>query len=554
MKKLLNWDGRFEQLDMKQVAILYSTMNVQNNVIALFWDTFEKNVDLQEDMNNNIVQNEEEVPAAPNQDLINDENDELSQGENNEGMVIDRNDNDLSDFAQMPKKISLPDSNLFTIYPHIVNDNRYDAQTVLDSTIPPMKSYHSFTIVIPKNNISNNDCSSSSRAHSASSVLKLFEMLQLPDADNQIQIHYPVDFIKEKLVLPLHSPQSVGDLLAWKNSLLFFQQNTPSKISYWMFTPSYIGLSRLKDKLLDRTKCFPRCQAGKDFIEILVVRKNQYDLYCEHFRHSHIIVSMPEKMCIPLEERKQGYECVYEASVGRIGYARRFIQYFAECLELPAVWMLDDNILRCYQLDISEESKAVKPTSFLNIIQHLEAVLDGKETEIITNDLVACVGRKSWEDGEEWGLIRSADDQELQLQNENENKDRHIKSPRVAGIKRKLDTSIQRNYTGPRNAYGILGMGRSLTRYQEKITHSINVTHSIYSFFLLNIEVTKAHKLYYPCKAVWEDIEMLNMMDERGIAVCKFQLYSHYKPPHGLLQQSLQEAQSIALTKSPLDR
>lgn len=62
----------------------------------------------------------------------------------------------------------------------------------------------------------------------------------------------------------------------------------------------------------------------------------------------------------------------------------------------------------------------------------------------------------------------------------------------------------------------------------------IKVTHSIYSFFLLNISQCARYKLFYPPRPIWEDVEMIHMMEDKGLICCKLQLFVHYKPPHGL--------------------
>ena len=55
------------------------------------------------------------------------------------------------------------------------------------------------------------------------------------------------------------------------------------------------------------------------------------------------------------------------------------------------------------------------------------------------------------------------------------------------------------------------------------------VTHSVYSFFLLNVKETLRKGVLYPAKPIWEDIEFLHMVSESNLAVCKFNKYIHMK-------------------------
>jgi len=80
-------------------------------------------------------------------------------------------------------------------------------------------------------------------------------------------------------------------------------------------------------------------------------------------------------------------------------------------------------------------------------------------------------------------------------------------------------------YTGSKGAYGVIGMQRDTIQQQR----GFKVTHSVYSFFLLNVAAAAHAGVFYPAKAIWEDIEFLHLLDEANLAVCKVSKYVHGK-------------------------
>jgi hypothetical protein len=65
-----------------------------------------------------------------------------------------------------------------------------------------------------------------------------------------------------------------------------------------------------------------------------------------------------------------------------------------------------------------------------------------------------------------------------------------------------------RQYSGGRGAYGVLGMQRNDPRNRLRQEAGFSTTHSVYSFFLLNVRETLRHGVLYPAKRIWEDIEV----------------------------------------------
>src|SRR5690606_1478755 len=92
-----------------------------------------------------------------------------------------------------------------------------------------------------------------------------------------------------------------------------------------------------------------------------------------------------------------------------------------------------------------------------------------------------------------------------------------------------LATSF-RDIVGPTTGYGIIGIHRGGQNTHGKFSHPVKVSHSVYSFFLLNVKDTVSKGLFFPARPIWEDIEFNNLLDEHGLVVCKMQLYTHFKP------------------------
>eukprot|EP01039_Chlorochromonas_danica_P006567 gene6567-7250_t len=346
---------------------------------------------------------------------------------------------------------------------------------------------------------------------SAKSLLQHFS--NNGDNDDQQWKEYPLTWEHDEIRVSIPSRyglDSIDDMIG----------KVPRIIKNWIFTPSYLGRSRLGEKLLMRTDCFPGLEIGEDYIQVLVVQKAQFDSYVKYYGAQYIVVQLPDSTIFDISSsgRKR-----YFANTGGVGYARRFIQEFATYyLGLKAIWMLDDNIKACYRLSIpkdysqpvrNDSSNQLKyeATSFKEVMLTVEEIC-----EFSSSSLVADI---QWR---EESLIKAPDKvfRSIQMETNPYNDIGKV-------------TSF-RDYIGStEKAYGIIGIARSLNQYQL-IKEPIKVTHSVYSFFLFNLEAAAYHNLYYSPRPIWEDIEMIHMMEEKDLVVCKLQMFSHYKPPHGL--------------------
>jgi hypothetical protein len=62
-------------------------------------------------------------------------------------------------------------------------------------------------------------------------------------------------------------------------------------------------------------------------------------------------------------------------------------------------------------------------------------------------------------------------------------------------------------FVGDSSTWGIVGMHRNARREWKLIKRPFMETHSVYSFFLLNVKATVARKVLYSAKPMWEDID-----------------------------------------------
>lgn len=280
-------------------------------------------------------------------------------------------------------------------------------------------------------------------------------------------------------------------------------------LKYWVFTPSYIGKHGLKDKYLHRASAFTDGQGGawepwRKYVQVLVVRDSQFDMYREYFGSEYIILSLPPSVVYD--------DLRFTPEVAGPGFARLFIQQFAEWAQLEAVWMIDDNVKSCYKLtcagDVMEQANTrFTDASFGEVMLHIEAIFDGNLQSIVPDQFSA-----------------PADS-------------RKAPSVPLRGTPRPVGSTAAdnlREYVGYKSQYGAIGMARTLQQHNPNVVNPIKVAHSVYSFFLFNVAAAKDHSIYYPPRKTMEDIEMNFMMEEKGLVVCKLQMFSHLKPARGL--------------------
>jgi hypothetical protein len=291
-----------------------------------------------------------------------------------------------------------------------------------------------------------------------------------------------------------------------------------------MFTPSYAGKNGIEDKYLlrgNKAMTLPNGQVlevFKDYLQVIVVRQDQFDLYRTAFGEQYVIVSLPTKLKVSdyIGIHANGNFEVSD-SQGGPGYARLFIQVFAEKLGLEEIWFIDDNVKSCYKMHWETQS-SIKPSfrsaSMAEVMVDIESLLrtameddnsdrrlDGRLTDDFANHhlLYSSAAPANWE----------------------VHRNNLVSNGALA--------SNLTEYIGDKGSYGVIGMSRCL-QHRNVISNPIKLTHSVYSFYLFNVKAAKDKEAYYPPRKTMEDIEMNFLLYEKGLAVIKLQMYCHRKP------------------------
>jgi hypothetical protein len=314
-----------------------------------------------------------------------------------------------------------------------------------------------------------------------------------------------------KLYVPsipsLKADASLSDLAAQKRDLR------------WIFTCSY---NRAKSACLDREKAMklPDDKVKQlDYVQVLVVREEQVEAYAAQCGGSYIIAALPQRICFQYES--SGPQLELDVRQGKIGYARLFCQLLAHSLGLNEIWMLDDNARRTYELQLGERGTPtvgdngmvqLSPCSFSTVMLGIEQITRCGDNSKVMDPVLRS---SCWFEADKLGtrFCPLPGTTSFRLRG----------APAAKGgegnVKRLSD------YTGSSSTYGVVGMQRDLIT-QER---GFKVTHSIYSFFLLNVAATVKLSCFYPARPIWEDIEFLHLLDEKGLAVCKVSKYAHCK-------------------------
>eukprot|EP01031_Cornospumella_fuschlensis_P024155 gene24155-29217_t len=335
------------------------------------------------------------------------------------------------------------------------------------------------------------------------------------------RMHVPSDLLKVHQSKQLRDLAGAGEVLEFcKKFHDMFRERSSGGIRYWTFSPSYIGKHGIKSKKLDRRAMFPGLNLWVHYVQVLVVRAEQFDIYREYYGADYIILSLPDELYYS-DSRKDALEIRQTMMHGELrftpensgpGYARLFIQRFAELVRLGAVWMIDDNVSSTYRIDRTAEPP-IEQVPFLPVMQHIEAIFDCDEAflENLTGQ------------GEQWVSEHNRDTLATLFE--------PFRGHDVKMFRGESASNLCDMIGEPKRQYGALGISRCLNQRQPTpIKHPIKCTYSVYSFYLFNVKATCDRKLYYPPRKTMEDIEMNFMMEEAGLVVCKLQMYCHVKP------------------------
>ena len=258
----------------------------------------------------------------------------------------------------------------------------------------------------------------------------------------------------------------------------------------WIFTPTY-GRALTGNLNLIHTMVN---ENGKriSYVHVLVVRPSQFDDYAKTWGSSHVILELPEEV----REWYDEHTTNYTVEAGKIGYARKFIQAFAEKYQLETIFMLDDNIPLAKEVEtwkvngkecVKRNEKGdvlLKPIPLYKVLKHLEKQFDsGKPAPV--REFVP--------------HYEFADE-----------------SPECRGA-----------YTGPGDIYGVLGVQKHI-KYTAATSYPFKNAH-VCSLCLLNIPALKEKEIGYKPWEVWEDLHLNNDCDQKGLHVVKYNRFVVHK-------------------------
>ena len=193
--------------------------------------------------------------------------------------------------------------------------------------------------------------------------------------------------------------------------------------------------------------------------------------------------------------RSQGWFHEYgdkcTAAAGKIGYARKYVQAFAQHFELRTIYMLDDNVPEVFEVatekgddgkryitqhqhpDSRKNKVDLKNVPLYHVLKHLEGLHDGKA---------------------------KAPRNQLQLE-------------------RRVD------YTGSPDKYGVIGIEKCCAFTETRIKKPFKNTH-VYKVSLINISALKSKHIEYKPWEVWEDLRLNDDCDQAGLFVVKFNRFA----------------------------
>ncbi len=263
--------------------------------------------------------------------------------------------------------------------------------------------------------------------------------------------------------------QNVDDLLTDLDSWIFTPTHQRSRSGNLNFTHSMVNGN---DKF-------------RSYIHILVVRRSQFEEYAECWGPSHVIMELPDN--IPHIDET--------AEIGKIGYARLFIQLVAEKFGLETIFMIDDNVPCLYEIKTKQ--------------------VNGKWTIEMENDRVR---------RENVPLYRVLRHMEAQF-------DGSGKLPRPYGkFSPHPDISDKNSleaYTGPTKHYGVMGILRN-SRFSCKVKVPFKNTH-VSGIIFVNIKALQEKGIRYKPWPAWEDLTLNNDCDQNNLYVVKWNRYSFVK-------------------------
>ena len=266
------------------------------------------------------------------------------------------------------------------------------------------------------------------------------------------------------------------------------------KLSSWIFMPSY---HRMIDGNLNLAHTMVDQQGNRvDFVQVVVVRAEEFRVYCEHWQSTHAILQLPSTLKLGNKEAN--------AKEGGVGFARLFIQLFAEEYHLKHIFVLDDNIPLLYE--VQKEQQA------------------GKEVIVRKNGNIELVNTSMYNVLSRMESLTTDKDSSPKPAATFDPYDKH-NAKEAVHLCNDAETGLcaQHNFTGPYSRYAVTGIMKSRPTIR-KMVKPFKRTH-VFSLVLLNIEALKQKEIRYKPWSVYEDCNLNNDCDEKGLWVCKYRKF-----------------------------
>jgi hypothetical protein len=155
------------------------------------------------------------------------------------------------------------------------------------------------------------------------------------------------------------------------------------KVKRWIFTCSSGGADKKQIRLNREPAMKPLHRT--EYAQVLVVRPDaELESYVRTWGSQYIVVAMPATMAVKYahDDKKR----ILRVEIGRVGYARLFCQLLADALNLEEIWMLDDNVERCFTIEMSGDANVpavgddgvvqLRECGFSNVMRGMELLLD----------------------------------------------------------------------------------------------------------------------------------------------------------------------------------
>ena len=254
----------------------------------------------------------------------------------------------------------------------------------------------------------------------------------------------------------------------------------------WIFNPTY---GRVDMATINYYHTMVSLESGQatpcQYVQFLVVRAEEFDAYSIHYQTTHAILELPSDLP----------DCDVDVREGGIGYARQFIQWFAEKLNRGEIFVIDDNVnLVCAAVTTSDgrnqkikfvnDRMCFKNVPLYTVLAHLESQFNcgnsPKNAEPYDRQLT-CDCKLAPTPLAEDGL--------------------HL-------------------FTGDIGTYGVLGVLR-LRPMTRLFRRGFMRTH-VHGLILLNISALSKKCVRYQPWQVHEDCNFNNDCDASGLIVCKY--------------------------------